>query len=548
MVGALLALAVRARAGARGTISGNLDPTPDDAAVMAEFGLSPLGFLPATCVRRLPQSHDAWEQLSAALPALQRRGSAALATAVATLPVLDVPASWNDAQRQRAWVLLGQLVASVVNSADAHWCSLTPGDMLTPADLVVTPAPPPPPPPPQPPSAAGVPEVTAAANPPLLRVPSSLSVPFDALCAHFGLPRILTAGLDLWNWMPRDDAAMDAADAAAAAWERQQSGDAPLWAPTVRNATCISTVTGSRAEVGFHLIPCAMHAVAGRGRLLLRLYESPRWMTRAAAVAPTGAAVSDAAADDVALALGMLTRLLHDVGAAVREFRAIFQNVGTMVDVDVFYNVYRPLLGGWFPRGGVVFEGVAAAAGSHGAAGAGVVGGGGAQVQPAEAAGGVLHDCKGPSAGQSTMVLLFDMLLGVRHHSDGAAFQSEMLEYMPARHRNFVVKFTERLCAVTREMGDMGSGASTACATTALPLLMERLTAHPSTSGGTGLAGLVAAHKECLEAMASLRKYHLGIATKYLVRTSKGTGSSDFRDMLREVLDDTTRTRGKCPF
>ena len=34
--------------------------------------------------------------------------------------------------------------------------------------------------------------------------------------------------------------------------------------------------------------------------------------------------------------------------------------------------------------------------------------------------------------------------------------------------------------------------------------------------------------------------FHLGVATKYLVRTKYGTGTSTFRDMLKEALDHTS--------
>ena len=35
------------------------------------------------------------------------------------------------------------------------------------------------------------------------------------------------------------------------------------------------------------------------------------------------------------------------------------------------------------------------------------------------------------------------------------------------------------------------------------------------------------------------RAFHLGVATDYLIKTKKGTGASDFRDMLKECVDDT---------
>lgn len=48
---------------------------------------------------------------------------------------------------------------------------------------------------------------------------------------------------------------------------------------------------------------------------------------------------------------------------------------------------------------------------------------------------------------------------------------------------------------------------------------------------------------EALGALEGLRRYHLGIVTKYLVRTSTGTGTSTFRTLLKEALDDTVESR-----
>ena len=109
--------------------------------------------------------------------------------------------------------------------------------------------------------------------------------------------------------------------------------------------------------------------------------------------------------------------------------------VHALVDQDTFYDVYRPLLGGFPPEPlrllGVTEEGVRrlglgdklappAAAGGGGGGGVGMLG-------------------KGPSAGQSTMMVLFDLFLGVRHQGSAREFQQEMLQYMPSQFRQSVL-------------------------------------------------------------------------------------------------------------
>ena len=48
-----------------------------------------------------------------------------------------------------------------------------------------------------------------------------------------------------------------------------------------------------------------------------------------------------------------------------------------------------------------------------------------------------------------------------------------------------------------------------------------------------------AMYDECVLNLRAFRSYHLGAATKYLVRTTKGTGTSTFRDLLREMIVNT---------
>jgi len=160
--------------------------------------------------------------------------------------------------------------------------------------------------------------------------------------------------------------------------------------------------------------------------------------------------------------------------------------------VEEFYDVYRPLLGAFWPDG-IWLDGV---------------GDGGRE----------LVKWKGPSAGQSTMFVVFDLFLGIVHGQETASrhFQEEMLQYMPPKHVNFVQDFRANF---------------------AEDALTPR--SYALQCGGA----MQDAYQACITQLQELRKYHLGVATKYLVRTKYGTGTSTFRTLLKETLDHTSRAQ-----
>ena len=165
------------------------------------------------------------------------------------------------------------------------------------------------------------------------------------------------------------------------------------------------------------------------------------------------------------------------------------------------------------------------------------------------------------------MVLLFDMLLGVsRHHSRTMGeFQEEVLQYLPAPHRECVVDFGRRLRDVARLIGGGGGGgvggsASAEAAEAPPPAVLALLCRRLWQTGHFAAAdGLLRAHTECTSKLKALRQYHIGVATKYLVRTKKGTGSSTFRSLLNDAIEGTggaalcpvvsagTAKAAKCP-
>ena len=174
-----------------------------------------------------------------------------------------------------------------------------------------------------------------------------------------------------------------------------------------------------------------------------------------------------------------LAELLKDLTDVLVRFRELFSSVHKLVDKRVFYDIYRPILGGFHPEGPVLAGVDAKMVEEHAAA----------QLEmgllKVEEDGKVRTVAKGPSAGQSTMIILFDMFLGVVHGKNGIVdggscpgsgsgadsgsgaesgsgagscaapaedgegeagpFQREMINYMPAHHRQMVFDYAAKI-------------------------------------------------------------------------------------------------------
>ena len=120
-------------------------------------------------------------------------------------------------------------------------------------------------------------------------------------------------------------------------------------------------------------------------------------------------------------------------------------------------------------------------------------------------------------ARQTALLQLLDLFLGVAHKSETASFQQEMRdEYLPLKHAALLRDVGARLRA-------SGSARDAAARTDAPARLRD-------------------AHSDALRALAAVRAFHLGIASRYLRRTGTGTGGSDFRTMLDEAVQATRKS------
>ncbi|CAE7363522.1 Ido1, partial [Symbiodinium necroappetens] len=300
-------------------------------------------------------------------------------------------------------------------------------------------------------------------------LPAQLAEPWLEVSSRLGVPPVLTAAAtDLWNWRLRDSAG-------------------PF---TPENLEQGISLTGTDTERAFHMVPCAMQAAAAE--VVPKIFLADILVR--------------GACDE------QLASLLREVADVLLEFQHFFRQIAGTVDKDLFYDVYRPLLNGFHPSGLKMEVSEAAAD---------LLTRPVACVTKAIEGGGLLNKSKGPSAGQSTIILLLDSFLAISHSESGVAFQEEMLSYMPAEHRQMVLDFRQR-------WRDLDS----------LPMVIGQRKVHD----------LEEAYGECVKAFSGLRRLHLSTVTSYLLRTNTGTGATTWRSLLQSMLTVRYPTEAEVRF
>ncbi len=181
-----------------------------------------------------------------------------------------------------------------------------------------------------------------------------------------------------------------------------------------------------------------------------------------------------------------LAELLARFAAGMDAVQGALLRVREWCDPDTYYRRVRPYVTGW-PAPGVVYEGVS--------------------EEPKRYIGG--------SAAQSSLLQVFDALLGLAHpDSPAGSYLRTVRAYMPPAHRAFVQDI-ERTSRV-RARADAGSDA------------------------------LREAYNEALSRMERFRAEHMKLAHDYIIRPSgsgseqKGTGGTALNTFLRGAQDTTT--------
>mmetsp|Transcript_8977 Transcript_8977/g.16570 ORF Transcript_8977/g.16570 Transcript_8977/m.16570 type:complete len:392 (+) Transcript_8977:119-1294(+) len=225
----------------------------------------------------------------------------------------------------------------------------------------------------------------------------------------------------------------------------------------VKDMLPISRMTLEPAETYFHLIPGAMSHAAGRQGIVFDLFDIDKTIE----------------ANDLVRA----GNILDCLSGLFREFTEIFSTIHQLVPVESFLR-YRLLLQGHE----IEFD----------------LGDKREKVS-----------CVGVSAGQTSMIVLFDIALGIDHKFSALEYHTEMLKYLPGKHRKLLLDFKAKITH---------SGS------------LRELAVYPLVNPK---------YEACISAYQSWRKYHLAVVSRYLRALSKGTGGSDFRDLLKQNIADT---------
>ncbi|KAB8265375.1 indoleamine 2,3-dioxygenase [Aspergillus pseudonomiae] len=207
-------------------------------------------------------------------------------------------------------------------------------------------------------------------------IPPPLAIPLLQVSAHVELPPIATfAGLCLWNYKVID------ADRSPADPENLGTG---------------FTFTGTDDEKWFYLISVAIEADGARVvSLMTDLITASQRQDRLA-----------------------VTKGLDLLSKAISHVRSLLQRMYERCDPHVFYHHLRPFLNGTKNA-------------AHAGLPFGILYNDGTGLQE-------YTQYRGGSNAQSSLIQLFDIILGIEHSSDERAFLLEMRQYMPGPHRRFL--------------------------------------------------------------------------------------------------------------
>ncbi|KEF52653.1 indoleamine 2,3-dioxygenase [Exophiala aquamarina CBS 119918] len=293
------------------------------------------------------------------------------------------------------------------------------------------------------------------------RLPPQITCPLLQVSSRLGLPPTATySALNLWNW-------------------ERKAPNCEITDP--ENLRSLQTATGTRDEEWFYLISVSVEAKGGP--LILAMLQATQ-------------AVRDC--ND-----RLLESCLQTITQGITELGVLLNRMREHCDPQIFYHVIRPLL-----------------AGSKGMASAGLPRG----VFYDEGNGkGQWREYSGGSNAQSSLIQLFDIVLGVDHHATGGSsskaartgsFIQEMRNYMPRGHREFLAYMTKK-----SNIREYASNASTS------PTIRN-------------------AYNKAVEALVAFRNIHIQIVAGYIIAPSRAPGAS-YIVQNRTLNLATASTRGQ---
>ncbi|KAI9217620.1 Indoleamine 2,3-dioxygenase-domain-containing protein [Blastocladiella britannica] len=300
-------------------------------------------------------------------------------------------------------------------------------------------------------------------------LPRSIAVPLAACAVRLGIrPIICYATTTLWNYGMLD----------------------PAGPMATNNLFCRNTSSGTMDEAWFYLIPLFIELEGAPGLHLM----SQAW---------TATQANDSTS---------LESHLKSMVPCVKGMTKMMRAMHARCDPYVFYHQVRPYVAGWaLVDGGVRYEGIEPTKipptwfAAHGAPG---------HYHELAKNGELPSDptffFAGGSAGQSSIVQAYDIFLGITHHPTGYGpgskaqggpktnFIKEMREYMPAKHRQFLVD-----------------------AETLAPSVREYVSSHSAQS-----PKLLAAYNAVVAAVKEFRDVHLQVVARFIVMQAKKSPSA----------------------
>ena len=259
-----------------------------------------------------------------------------------------------------------------------------------------------------------------------------------------------------------------------------------LWNWSLKDPSCsisfdnlrtMFSFTGTRSEEWFYLVPLGIELEAAVGVK----------------------AVVDCLTAVVNKDNNCIVQSLKTVAETPKKMLSILERMYDECDPDTFYKYVRPFQAGSKNliafSGGLIFEGV--------------------DNEPKKFV--------GASAGQSSTLPVFDILLGVEHHGTDKEFLDLQRWHMPRSHRQFLLALSLQ------------------------PSLREYVQRNRTNDA------LVTAYNSCIKELGHFRSRHIILVTRYIVGpaqkqnierkegtlATRGTGGSDFMVFLKNVRDDT---------
>ena len=221
-----------------------------------------------------------------------------------------------------------------------------------------------------------------------------------------------------------------------------------------------------------------------------------------------------------AIAVRRITEHLNTISAALCELKSLLLSVKKLCDPEIYYNEVRP----WF-RGEDsfdtltqrkwIFEGVEDDT----------------ELRPPT-------ELSGPSAGQSSIIHVFDIFLGVDHQSTSPgrpSFMSRMQTYMPKNHRSFLDHLKSNPRPLRTFVMDKNDEALSMAFNRSVLALKEFRDAHMIIVALYILGPAKRAAKRRLEAAGHDRN-------STLCQTLKGTGGTDLVEFLKDTRSRTKET------